>query len=41
MTSRANYQSLPEINKVLSFKAGQKTIDPIITYICGFDKKQR
>ena len=41
MTSRAKYQSLPEINHVLSFKDNSEPIDPIITYICGFDKKQR
>jgi len=41
MTSREKYQSLPEINKVLSFEANSEPIDPKITYICGFDKKQR
>ena len=44
MTSRVKFQSLPEINHVLSFKADSESIDPIIasinpiiTYICGFD----
>ena len=48
MTSRVKYQNLPEINNVLSFKANSESIDPIITsinpiitYICGFNQKQR
>ena len=48
MTSRGKYQSLPDINHVLSFKANSESINPIITsinpiitYICGFDQKQR
>ena len=47
MTSRVKYQSLPDINHGLSFKANSESIDPIITsinpiitYICGFDQKQ-
>ena len=41
MTSRVKYQSLYEINKVLSFKANSKTIYPKINYICGLDKLQK
>ena len=40
MTSREKHQSLPEINQVLSFQGNSEPpIYPLITYICGFDKK--
>ena len=42
MTSRVLYQSLNEINLVLSFQdKSKKIIYPIIDYICGLDNQQK
>ena len=40
MTSREIFQTLPEINEILSFKVNNELIIPVINYICKFNMQQ-